>query len=152
VRAQPIVKALQASLRSQAALAGGDPTVDDAVAQLLDAIEPAVQLAVQQLAEQAAVEVAAQLPDHTVEVVLSEGEPTLRVAETKAPPASASPPGAEEFDARITLRLPPSLKEAVEQAAVTQGASVNSWVVEAIDRRAKKIRRRGGTISEEFDL
>ena len=45
---------------------------------------------------------------------------------------------AEEFDARITLRLPPSLKEAVEQAAGTQGASVNAWVVDAIDKGTER--------------
>lgn len=153
MRTQPVVKALQTAVRTQAAMAGADSAVEDAVAQLLEAIEPALQLAVMQLAEQAAIEVDAQLPDHAVEVVLQDGEPTLRVTEAKAPPADA-PVGepTEEFDARITLRLPPSLKEAVEQAAVTQGASVNAWVVDAIDRTAKKARRRGGAYTEEFDL
>jgi hypothetical protein len=154
MRPQPVVKSLQTALRAQAALAGVDPAVEDAVAQLVEAIEPALQLAVMQLAEQAAIEVNAQLPDHTVEVVLQDGEPTLRVTESKAPPAAdtAAAAAAEEFDARITLRLPPSLKEAVEKAAVTQGASVNAWVVDAIDKRAQKARKRGGAITEEFDL
>lgn len=153
MRTQPVVKALQAALRSQAAMAGVDPTAEEAVAQLLEAMEPAVQLAVLQLAEQAAIEVGAQLPEHTVEVVLQDGEPTLRVNEAKAPPAdAASAAPSEEFDARITLRLPPSLKEAVEQVAATQGASVNAWVVDAIDRSAKRNKKRGGAITEEFDL
>jgi HicB family len=153
MRTQPVVKALQTALRTQAAMAGVEPAVEDAVGQLLEAMEPAMQLAVMQLAEQAAIEVGAQLPDHTVDVVLQDGEPTLRVTERKAPPAAATEaPSSEEFDARITLRLPPSLKEAVEQAAVTQGASVNAWVVDAIDRSAKKMKRRGGNITEEFDL
>ena len=152
MRTQPVVRALQTALRTQASMAGVEPAVEDAVAQLLEAMEPAMQLAVMQLAEQAAIEVDAQLPEHTVEVVLQDGEPSLRVSESKAPPAgdNAAPP--EEFDARITLRLPPSLKEAIEQAAVTQGASVNTWVVDAIDKRAKRTKRRGGAITEEFDL
>ncbi len=153
MRTEAVVAALQRSLRAQAAVVGSDPAVDDAISQLVDALEPALHLVVLQLAEQAAIEVGAQLPEHRVDVVLQDGEPTLRVTESTAPPADDTAAAtAEEFDARITLRLPPSLKEAVERAAVTQGASVNAWVVDAIDNRAKKIRRRGGAITEEFDL
>ncbi len=150
MRVQPIVTSLQATLRSHVGLGNVEPAVEDAVAQLVDALAPALQLAVQQLAEQAAIEVGAQLPEHSIDVVLVDGEPTLRV--TDARPSASAPPADEDFDARITLRLPPSLKELVEQAAVSQGASVNSWVVDAIDKGAKRVRRRGGSITEEFDL
>ena len=34
--------------------------------------------------------------------------------------------------ARVTLRLPESLKEAVERAAAAEGISVNSWLVRAV--------------------
>lgn len=152
MRTQPVIASLQGTLRAHAAIAGADPAIEDAVAQLIDALEPALQLAVMQLAEQAAIEVGAQLPEHTVDVVLQEGEPTLRVTEAKTPPAADAAPPAEDFDARITLRLPPSLKEAVEQAAASQGASVNTWVVDALGTRTRRAGRRGAAITEEFDL
>ena len=152
MRTQPVIVSLQATLRAQAALAGGEAAVDDAVAQLVEALEPALQLAVMQLAEQAAIEVGAQLPDHSVDVVVQDGEPMLRVNERRTPPAAETVPPSEDFDARITLRLPPSLKEAVEQAAATQGASVNTWVVDAIGKGTRKASKRGASINEEFDL
>jgi hypothetical protein len=40
----------------------------------------------------------------------------------------------EAFSARITLRLPESLKQRVESAAAREGASVNTWLVQALQR------------------
>ena len=40
----------------------------------------------------------------------------------------------EAFSARITLRLPESLKQRVESAAAREGASVNTWLVQAMQR------------------
>ena len=40
----------------------------------------------------------------------------------------------EELSARITLRLPESLKAAVEKAADREGVSTNTWLVRAIAR------------------
>jgi predicted HicB family RNase H-like nuclease len=40
----------------------------------------------------------------------------------------------EELSARISLRLPESLKTAVEQAAAREGVSTNTWLVRAIAR------------------
>jgi predicted DNA binding CopG/RHH family protein len=36
--------------------------------------------------------------------------------------------------ARITLRLPESLKTSVEAAAANEGVSVNTWLVRALQR------------------
>jgi hypothetical protein len=36
--------------------------------------------------------------------------------------------------ARITLRLPESLKASVEAAAANEGVSVNTWLVRALQR------------------
>ena len=42
----------------------------------------------------------------------------------------------EEYGARISLRLPPSLKGAVEEAARAAGESVNSFLVRDLSRLA----------------
>ena len=43
----------------------------------------------------------------------------------------------EELTARISLRLPESLKAAVEHAADREGVSTNAWLVRAIARAAE---------------
>ena len=47
---------------------------------------------------------------------------------------TAPEPADEVFSARITLRLPESLKQRVESAATREGASVNTWLVQALQR------------------
>jgi predicted RecB family nuclease len=151
VQVRPLVNAIQASLLGQVALTSGDPAVDLAAGQLAEALGPALQVALTELAEQAAAEVRAQLPGHQVDVVLTDGDPTLRVVE--APPAT---PGAaaEDLDARITLRLTPTLKQLVEEAAQRTGDSVNAWVMETLGQRAGRDQKRGrgAPYTQSFDL
>ena len=46
-----------------------------------------------------------------------------------------APPHPEDgMTARITLRLPESLKGSVEAAAANEGVSVNTWLVRALQR------------------
>lgn len=144
----PIVNGVRATLLNQASLAAGDPTIDAAVAQLVDGLEPALRQAALDLAQQAAAEVAAQLGDRTVDVVLSDGDPSLRITESGGGSTTTS----EEFDARITLRLPPSLKQIIEDSAGQDGESVNSWVVDALSRRTSRSATRGRRVTEAFDL
>ena len=146
---QPILNSLQAALAGQAGLASGDPSVEAAMAHLAEALGPALRVAALDLAQQAAAEVGAQLAEQTVEVVLVDGDPTLRLSDAK--PSQERAPS-EEFDARITLRLPPSLKELIEDAAVTKGESVNGWVVDALANRAAKSKGRGAKFTQSFDL
>ena len=47
---------------------------------------------------------------------------------------SGPEPVDEAYSARITLRLPESLKLRVESAATREGASVNTWLVQALQR------------------
>lgn len=145
---EPVLAALRAQLAGQVALGGGDHQVEAAAAHLADTLEPALRAAVLDLAQQAAVEIGAQLPDHRVAVVLSGPDVELRVDE-EAPPQSSTE---EELDARITLRLPPSLKQNIERFANTAGESVNSWVVEALNKRAHRSGISGQQLTEEFDL
>lgn len=146
---QPIIHHVRATLVGHASLAGDDPALDGVVQQLVDALEPALRLAAMDLAQQAAAEIGSQLPDRTVEVVMSNGDPELRV--TDAPTATAEPSD-EEFDARITLRLPPSLKRVIEDSATIDGESVNAWVVDALNKRAKRNDPKGKRVTDAFDL
>lgn len=127
------VTRLEAALTQQLTLAG-DPALEQAGRTLLSALAPATQRLALELAQQAAEEVSAQLPDHDVDVVLREGEPALAV---RAQPGAA-PPDDEDLEARITLRLPPSLKARVEEAAGSMGDSVNSWVLKALQSNASR--------------
>ena len=146
---QPVLNGLRATLVTQGELAADDAAVDAAVASLIDSLGPALQMAALQLAEQAAAEVGAQLADRTVEVVIADGDPILRVSDAPVP---AAQPSSEEFDARITLRLPPSLKSLIEDSATIDGDSVNAWVVDALSKRAKRPVERGRRVTEGFDL
>jgi hypothetical protein len=147
---EPIITELRVALVGHASLAAGDPAVEGAAAHLVGALEPAVRQAVLALAQQAAAEVGAQLPDRSVDVVLVDGDPTLRLSD--APSTADRAANDEEFDARITLRLPPSLKRLIEDSASVDGDSVNAWVVEALSKRAKRPDSRGKRVTEAFDL
>ena len=146
---QPIINAVQAALASQASLADGDVAVEEAVDHLIAALGPAIRQAAMDLAEQAACEVRAQLPDRTVDLVLADGDPSLRIAESAV---TADTSSAEELDARITLRVPPTLKSLIEEAAEVTGASVNSWVLDALSRRTRTNHSRGFRTTHSFDL
>jgi len=151
MQVQPVINAVQAALVGQGSLAGGDSAVEEALDHLVSALGPALRQAALDLAEQAAAEVRAQLPDRTVDLVLTDGDPSLRIAEATVSSEPAS--GGEDLDARITLRVPPSLKGLIEDAADTAGASVNSWVLDVLSRRARKSdQAHGFRMTHSFDL
>jgi predicted HicB family RNase H-like nuclease len=80
-----------------------------------------------------ALEVSAQLPTGHVEVRLSGQDPALvYIAEEEAEPAAAAED--DGMTARISLRLPESLKQRIEAAAARENVSVNSWLVRALNR------------------
>jgi len=75
-----------------------------------------------------------------VEVRVTGGEPELvYVPEPGAPP----PTGLEDLSARITLRLPETLKSIVDAAAQEAGMSANTWLLQQITRSADPAKRRG---------
>lgn len=132
----------EATLTEHVALAGDDPALGQAARTLLSTLRPAMRELAMDLAQQAAREVAAQLPDHEVEVVLRDGEPLLSLREV--PPNEEAQRAREDYEARITLRLPPSLKRLIEDAAGSTGESVNSWVVDAVTGAARRSRHKVG--------
>ena len=145
----PVLTTLEAAVSTQLAVAGADPTMEAAASQLLAALEPALRQVGMELAQQAAAEVSAQLGDRSVDVLIVDGEPQLRVSQPTDPEPTTPE---EDFDARITLRLPPSLKGLVESAADETGDSVNSWVVKTLSTGARKSTKVGRTVRGSFDL
>ncbi len=122
------------------------PEVQDAADRLAQSLEPALRLALMELASDLAADVTSRLEGAVVEVRLRGGSPELVVdqqvpTEQFAPPAPPEPPvppmPPEPEDAsqtRVTLRLPESLKARVDEAAATDGVSINSWLVRAVQK------------------
>jgi len=134
---ESVVQQIRRIAEGQLGLAGDDPAIAAAGEAVLIALEPALRQAASTLSEQAAAEVAAQLPDHTVDVVLSDGQPTLVVRRTGDSVAINT----EDLDARMTVRLPEDLKDDLEVAASELGDSVNMFVVKALAGSAKALKR-----------
>jgi uncharacterized protein (DUF1778 family) len=108
------------------------------------ALEPALKQAASTLAEQAAAEVGSQLPDHTVDVVLASGQPTLVVRSTR----DVITVNTDDLGARITVRLPEELKDELEIAASDLGDSVNTFVVRALAGKAKRSKASSRSVFE----
>ena len=77
-------------------------------------------------------ELSSKLPSGHVEVRLAGQEPELVFVDDAT--ADAAGTVGEELSARITLRLPESLKTSVERAADREGISTNAWLIRAIAR------------------
>ena len=140
------VQALQAEL---SALAGiGDEQVALAADRLSQALAPSLRLRLLELLSEAALEVSSQLDAGHVEIRLAGQEPSLVyvVHEEAAPPAAAE----DGLTARITLRLPDSLKTSVEGAAAKEGISVNTWIVKALARGLTSAVSSGGRIGSRL--
>lgn len=129
----PYVDSLRRDLLA-AAEAGG-PEVAAAAERLGYALEPATRLALMEALSQAAAEITSAMPTGGVDVRLDGRD--LDFVVDAAPPAPPAPPRAEEPEeeasvARITLRLPESLKTKAEDAAAAAGSSLNTWLVQAV--------------------
>ena len=137
----PYVDSLRHDLAA-AAEAGG-PETRAAAERLALALDPAVRLALMDALSQAAAEITSELGAGSVEVRLRGREPQLVVdVPTVTPPSpdpgsAASAPDDEDEDedgaqARITLRLPESVKYKAEELAAKGGHSLNSWIVNVV--------------------
>jgi HicB family len=127
---EPHVESLRAELARLAEL--GDENVATAAARLSEALGATISMRLLGLLSEAALEVSAQLPAGHVELRLAGEEPSLVYV---ADEAAAQPAAAEDaLTARITLRLPDSLKTSLEAAASQDGVSLNTWIVKALAR------------------
>lgn len=120
-----------------AAEAGGDD-LRQAAERLSYALDPSARLALMEAISQAAAEISAELPTGGVDVRLA-GRDLEFVVEAVAapappPPAPPAPPAAEEEgdSARITLRIPESVKARAEERAAAAGQSLNTWLVQVV--------------------
>ena len=123
-----ILESLQEDLQGVAEL--GDERAAGIARRLADSLGSNLRLKLLDVLSQAAVEVSSKLPSGHVEVRLAGQEPELVYVEAVAEAGSFG----EELSARISLRLPESLKTAVEKAAAREGVSTNAWLVRAIAR------------------
>jgi hypothetical protein len=127
---EPHVDALRGEIQRLASL--GDEQAAAAAARLSDALGPTLSLRLLGLLSEAALEVSSQLPAGHVELRLAGQEPSLvYVADAEPAQTAAADDG---LTARITLRLPDSLKSSLETAASQEGVSLNTWIVKALAR------------------
>ena len=131
------VEALQQDLANVAGV--GDDAIAEAARRISAALESSLRLRLMDALGEVAAELTNQLPDGHVEVRVTGGEPELvYVPEPGAPP----PTGLEDLSARITLRLPETLKAIVDGAAQEAGVSANTWLLQQITRSADPTKRR----------
>ena len=124
-----VLEGLQQDLQGLAEL--GDERSAQIAQRLGDALASNLRLKLFDLLSQAAVELSSKLPSGHIEVRLAGQEPELVFVDA---PGDAAGMAGEELSARISLRLPDSLKAAVERSAESEGISVNAWLVRALAR------------------
>src|SRR5919108_3094602 len=124
------VQALREDLARIAAV--GDESTARAAELLAVALESSLGRRLLEALGEAALELSGQLDDGRVEVRFAGGDPELVLVRDEA--ATAVEPADEAYTARITLRLPESLKARLDAAAAREGVSVNTWLVQALQR------------------
>jgi predicted HicB family RNase H-like nuclease len=134
------VQALREDLARVAAV--GDESTARAAELLAVALESAVGRRLLEALGEAALELSSQLDDGRVEVRFAGSDPELVYVRDEA--EAAVEPADEAFTARITLRLPDSLKARLETAAAQNGVSVNTWLVQVLSRAAEYHHRPSG--------
>lgn len=128
-----VIDALEEELTAVAEL--GDERAAAVARRLVELLGANLRLRLLDVLSQAALELSSTLPSGHVEVRLAGQEPELVFVEGEGEPAGAA---GEDLSARITLRLPESLKGAVEAAAAREGVSVNTWLVRALARAVEQ--------------
>jgi hypothetical protein len=124
--------AIQEDLAAAAALAADEPTAE-AARRLSQALGSSLHLRLLDIVSEAAAELSAVVPGR-VDVRLAGRDPDLVYVEEDVEPPPAAAAGDDALSARITLRLPESLKVQIEVAASGENTSVNSWIIRALAR------------------
>lgn len=139
----PYLVSILADLDRATALA--DEQTRAVAAKVAAAVEPALRLALVHALSDAAASITSELADAAVVVRMEGRDPVLSVhrAEVAAPmpPAPPTPPAlptapeAEDGEtARVTVRLPQSLKAQLDRLAVEADQSLNTWIVQTLRR------------------
>jgi hypothetical protein len=151
----PYIESVRHGVTNAAALA--DDSTQQVAHRLGTAIESSTRLALIQALSDAAGTISAELapasvevrmsgqdPDFVVSVPPSDSEPTMLLPPTEEDAPDDGPDFEEEPLARISLRLPSSVKARVDEVAAADGISTNAWLIRAVvDALAD--RRRGGS-------
>ena len=143
----PYVDSLRRDL--VAAAETGGPDIKTAAERLTMALDPSARLALMEALSHAAAEITSELPSGSVDVRLNGRELDFVVSASPTEPlADKVAPRVEEVEedvalARITLRIPESVKARAEEFAGRQGQSLNTWLVGIV---------RMATSSEAVDL
>ncbi len=154
----PYIENLRADLAAVAETAG--PEARATAERLVLSLDSAVRMAMLEALSDAAAEITTELPGGAVEVRLKGREPQFVVTAEPAP-AEPDPPGdvsggvesgtdEPEDDgavARITVRIPESVKTRAEELAAGRGQSLNSWIVQAL-----RLASRERAIDVDIDL
>lgn len=139
---------LQQSLAHSAA--AESPQVQAAAERIALALQPALRLLLIEMAADIAAEVTAGLDGEIVDIRMRGGSPELVITphpvddgdgastdgQADAEPTSSAGAdiGADAAMARISLRMPESLKGQVDAAATTAELSANAWIVRAVSQ------------------
>lgn len=127
----PYVENLRRDLLAAAESVGDQAR--DVAERLGFALDPAARLALMEAVSQACAEITAAMPAGGVDVRLDGRDLDFLIHQAAPEPAPEAPAALdpeEEGDlARITLRIPESVKARVEDAAAKAGQSVNTWLV-----------------------
>src|SRR5687768_12731858 len=134
----PYVDSLRRDLT--AAAESGSEEIRSAAERLALALDPAARLALMEAVSQAAAEITAEMPSGSVDVRLNgreldfvlQGAPSAPAAPAPPPPPTAEEAEDEGNVARITLRLPESVKARAEELAARSGHSLNTWLVNVV--------------------
>ena len=148
----PYVERLRQDL-TQSAAAGNDQ-IREAAERLTLALDPSMRLALMEALSQAAAEITTEMRSGSVDVRLA-GRELEFVVEHPLPTETAAPtPGPSDEDdedegamARITLRLPESVKARAEDLAAKHGSSLNTWIVNVLRSATRE-----GAINIDIDL
>ena len=134
------VQALRDDLVRVAAV--GDESTARAAELLAVALESSLGRRLQEALGEAALELSSQLDSGRIEVRIAGGDPELVLVKDEG---AATEPADEAFTARITLRLPESLKARLEAAAAREGVSVNTWLVHMLHNASEPHSHSGGS-------
>lgn len=157
----PFVDQLRRDLA--AAADTGTDAVRTAAGQLAGALDPAARIvlldalvsAADELTSGSDVVVDVRLRGREVEFALQHAAPPPPAPPPTPPTPPALPSDIEEGTSRVSLRLPETLKARAEEAAATDGISLNTWLVRAavlaldggIAAAVGMARRRGNRLS-----
>jgi len=152
----PYVERLRADLVSAAEATG--PEARELAERLGYALDSSARLAMMEAISHAAAEITSEMSAGGVDVRLDGRDLEFVVDQAPAgppappaPPGPPAPPAPEDVEdgnaARITLRLPESVKARAEEFAARSGHSLNTWLVNVI-----RTATRDDAINVDIDL